>query len=285
LPIIRPVDHLMRFVAVRHLWGVDESWATFLPKAKATGYEAIEVNVLELAPARRIELVARLGELGLGLVAQIFTNGFIPGGDVATHVDSFRVQCEVAVAMKPRLINCHSGRDAFTRDEAFDFFRRVVAHESGLPVPVAHELHRGRVFCAPWSTTPILDAFPTLKVTADFSHWVNVCERLIDDQLPAIRKVADHCVHLHARVGHAQGPQVNDPRAPEWAAELAAHERWWDLCWSAMAWRGVGEATLTPEFGPPSYQPTAPFTRRPLADLAEICDWMMRRQRERFAAR
>jgi sugar phosphate isomerase/epimerase len=275
----------MRLVPVRHLWGVDEAWEMFLPRAKAAGYGAIEVNVLEMTPTARAELRTRLDDLGLGLVAQIFTHGFIPGGDIATHVESFRRQCEVALGMRPRLINCHSGRDAFTRDEAFDFFRRVVAHEAGLPVTVAHELHRGRIFHAPWTTTPILEAFPALKVTADFSHWVTVCERLIDDQLPAIRAVAEHCVHLHARVGHAQGPQVNDPRAPEWATELAAHERWWDICWSAMARRGLAEATLTPEFGPPPYQPTAPYTRRPLADLAEICDWMMRRQRDRFVTR
>jgi sugar phosphate isomerase/epimerase len=275
----------MRLIPVRHLWGVDEDWATFLPKAKAAGYGAIEVNVFDLSPTRRSELTSRLADLGLGLVAQIFTNGFIPGGDVATHVESFRAQCDLAITMRPRLINCHSGRDVFTRDEALDFFRRVAAHETSVPVPVAHELHRGRIFYAPWSTTPILDAFPALNVTADFSHWVNVCERLIDDQLPAIRLVAERCLHVHARVGHAQGPQVNDPRAPEWANELAAHERWWDLCWAAQERRGMSESSLTPEFGPPAYQPTAPYSRQPLADLTEICDWMTRRQVERLACR
>jgi len=275
----------MRLVTVRHLWGVTEDWTTFLPRAKAAGYGAIEVNILEMLPARRRELTSRLADLGLGLVAQIFTNGFVPGGDVATHADSFRSQCDLALAMQSRLINCHSGRDAFTRDEACDFFRRAVDHERGLPIPLAHELHRGRIFHAPWTTSPILEAFPTLKVTADFSHWVNVCERLIDDQLPAIRLVAERCLHLHARVGHAQGPQVNDPRAPEWATELAAHERWWDLCWAAQERRGLAESTLTPEFGPPTYQPTAPYSRRPLADLAEICDWMAQRQAQRFARR
>ena len=275
----------MRLVTVRHLWGVEEEWATFFPRAKAAGYGAIEANILEMTPTHREELRARLADLGLGLVAQIFTNGFIPGGDVATHVESFRRQCDLAIAMRPRLINCHSGRDAFTRDEACDFFRRVTEHEGGLPVRVAHELHRGRVFYAPWSTVPVLNAFPALNVTADFSHWVNVCERLLDDQLPAIRLVAERCLHVHARVGHAEGPQVNDPRAPEWAGELVAHERWWDLCWTAQERRGLTESTLTPEFGPPPYQPTAPYTRQPLAELREICDWMAKRQVERFARR
>lgn len=275
----------MRLTLVRHLWGVTEAWAEFLPRAKAAGYDAIEVNILELAPERRRELTARLTDLGLGLVAQIFTNGFVAGGAVATHVDSFQRQCDLALGMGARLINCHGGRDAFTRDEALDFYRRVVDHERGLSLAVAHELHRGRVFHAPWTTVPVLAAFPTLMVTADFSHWVCVCERLPDDQLPAIRLVAERCLHLHARVGHAQGPQVNDPRAPEWATELAAHERWWDLCWAAQERRGLAESTLTPEFGPPTYQPTAPYSGAPLADLSAICDWMARRQAERFARR
>ncbi len=275
----------MRLILVRHLWGVDEPWATFLPRAKAAGYGAIEVNILELTETQRDELTARMRDLGLGLVAQIFTDGFVTGGTVARHVDSFQQQCALAHDMGARLINCHGGRDAFTPGEALDFYGRVAAHERGLAIPVAHELHRGRIFHAPWSTVPVLTAFPALNVTADFSHWVCVCERLLEDQLPAIRLVAARCLHLHARVGHAQGPQVNDPRAPEWAKELAAHETWWELCWAAQERRGLAETTLTPEFGPPTYQPTAPFTRRPLADLAEICDWMARRQSELFARR
>jgi sugar phosphate isomerase/epimerase len=275
----------MRLILVRHLWGVSEPWATFLPRARAAGYGAIEVNILELAPTARGELRARLADLGLGLVAQIFSDGFATGGDVATHADSFRAQCDLALGMQARLVNCHGGRDAFSRAEALDFYRRVVEHERGLPLAVAHELHRGRVFHAPWSTVPVLAAFPQLRVTADFSHWVCVCERLLEDQLPAIRLVAERCLHLHARVGHAQGPQVSDPRAPEWAGELAAHERWWDLCWSAQERHGMQETTLTPEFGPPRYQPCAPFSRAPLADLAAVCDWMARRQSERFARR
>jgi sugar phosphate isomerase/epimerase len=275
----------MRLLLVRHLWGVAEAWAEFLPRAKAAGYGAIEVNILELAPARRSELGSRLADLGLGLVAQIFTHGFAPGGDVALHLDSFRSQCDLAMGMGARLVNCHGGRDAFSRDQALDFYRRVVAHEAGLAVPVAHELHRGRVFFSPWSTVPVLEAFPALNVTADFSHWVTVCERLVDDQLPAIRLVAARCLHLHARVGHAQGPQVDDPRAAEWSQELAAHERWWDLCWSAQERRGLAVTTLTPEFGPPPYQPRPSSGGASRADLVEICDWMAQRQAGRFARR
>jgi hypothetical protein len=43
-------------------------------------------------------------------------------------------------------------------------------------------------------------------------------------------------------------------------------------------------SSLTPEFGPPPYLHTLPFTQAPVADLAEMCDWMARRQAARFPA-
>ena len=42
-------------------------------------------------------------------------------------------------------------------------------------------------------------------------------------------------------------------------------------------------STLTPEFGPAPYLHLLPHTQTPVADLADICDWMARRQAGRFA--
>lgn len=123
-----------------------------------------------------------------------------------------------------------------------------------------------------------------LKLNCDYSHWVVVCERAIDDLLPILAMCAERAVHVHARVGFENGPQVSDPRAPEWLQMCEAHERWWDLIWESQRRRGYSHSTLTPEFGPPSYQPVAPYTSEPLADLVAICDWMALRQRARFAA-
>jgi hypothetical protein len=90
---------------------------------------------------------------------------------------------------------------------------------------------------------------------------------------------------VHARVGYEQGPQVPDPRAPEYQRHLEAHEAWWRLVWKAQERRGFRISTLTPEFGPPDYQHTLPFTRAPVSNLEEICDWQARRQMESFARR
>jgi hypothetical protein len=54
------------------------------------------------------------------------------------------------------------------------------------------------------------------------------------------------------------------------------------MIWQSQWERGLAESTLTPEFGPPPYLPTLPHTYVPVADLANVCDWMARRQTERF---
>lgn len=80
-------------------------------------------------------------------------------------------------------------------------------------------------------------------------------------------------------------PQVSDPRAPEWDLHLTTHERWWDIIWDSQKRRGIETSYLTPEFGPPPYMPTLPHTGVPVADLADICDWMARREESRFSKR
>jgi hypothetical protein len=91
-------------------------------------------------------------------------------------------------------------------------------------------------------------------------------ERLIHDQEAAIELAASRAIHVDARVGHEQGPQVPDPRDPAWSNHLNAFEAWWDLAITA-------EQVVVPEYGPPPYVPTVPHTGEPVADLWEICDW------------
>ena len=163
-----------------------------------------------------------------------------------------------------------------------DFFGGALELERHFGIPVAHETHRRRCLATPWATATVLAQFPDLKLTADLSHWVCVCERLLEDFDDLVTQVARQTWHVHARVGFEHGPQVPDPRAPEWAPQLAAHEAWWGRIWTAQRQRGQTVSTLTPEFGPPPYLWIWPHTRAPAADLAAVCDWMALRQRARF---
>jgi hypothetical protein len=274
----------MKLKLVRHLWGVDgtHGYHHYLPRWRDVGYEAIEVSI-RFVPDRRTFLDF-LQQSGCPWVPQIFSRDFVPGGTVREHLDSLRQQIEECLEHRPLFFNAHTGSDAWSVAEAEDFYGAVLEMERRLGVTISHETHRSRYFGNPWTTRPMHERYPALKLTCDFSHWVCVAERLLPDCAEIIQLAAQRCHHLHARVGFEEGPQVSDPRAPEWSRHLAAHEDWWNQIWQAQQARGVAESTLTPEFGPAPYLPLLPFTQAPVTDLADICDWMARREKERFGA-
>ena len=47
-------------------------------------------------------------------------------------------------------------------------------------------------------------------------------EKDLTDAEAIMERCAQHCIHLHTRVGHSQGPQVPDPSLPRYTAEVAA---------------------------------------------------------------
>jgi sugar phosphate isomerase/epimerase len=273
----------MKLLLARHLWGVDLSAGLdqHVEHWRNLGYEAIEAAWSELSsPALRLLLQRH----GMAAIAQVSSGSPASGdsGDVPRHLTVLRRQVEACSDLSPLFISVHGGSDAWSYTQAEDFYGGALELEQRAGIRLAHETHRGRYFNNPWATAAILRRFPALQLTCDFSHWVCVTERLLEDCGALIDLAARHCLHLHARVGYEEGPQVPDPRAPEWSQHLAAHEAWWDKIWAAQQSRGLPLSTLTPEFGPPPYLHTAPFTQTPVADLPAICDWMALRQRERF---
>ncbi len=125
--------------------------------------------------------------------------------------------------------------------------------------------------------------FSDLKLCCDFSHWVCVCERLLDGETAILRQCAARCIHLHARVGYEEGPQVPDPRAGGISAASGGARAMVADGVVVQRRRGDRVSTLTPEFGPPPYLHTLPFTDVPVSDLRKICDWQARRQASNFA--
>jgi hypothetical protein len=272
----------MNITLVRHLWGVDltHGLAQYVPHWREVGYEALEVSLRHVPD--RAEFLRFLKRASFRWVPQIFSHDFQPGGSVREHLDSLREQMEECLEHEPMFFNAHSGSDSWSAAEAEDFYAQAIDLEKTMGVPVSHETHRQRYFATPWQTRHVLQQFPDLRITSDFSHWVCVCERLLPDMGEIIALAAQHCHHIHARVGYAEGPQVPDPSAPEYAAHLIAHESWWDQIWRSQRERGFIHSTLTPEFGPPPYLQTLPHTNVPVADLAVVCDWMAKRQSDRF---
>ena len=126
-----------------------------------------------------------------------------------------------------------------------------------------------------------MEKIPELRVTFDVSHWCNVHESLLADQPETIEMTLQRVDHIHARIGHPEGPQVNDPRAPEWEAAVKAHLAWWDKVVDLKKQKGDTLTVLT-EFGPPDYMPTLPYTLQPLADQWAVNVYMMHLLRNRY---
>jgi hypothetical protein len=126
-----------------------------------------------------------------------------------------------------------------------------------------------------------MEKIQPLRLTLDISHWCNVHESLLDDQEDTVALALSRTDHIHTRIGHAEGPQVNDPRAPEWKDAVAAHVGWWDRVVEIKRKEGKRLTMLT-EFGPPDYLPALPFTRQPVANQWEINKYMLDTLRKRY---
>jgi hypothetical protein len=137
------------------------------------------------------------------------------------------------------------------------------------------------LFAAPVARQ-FIEKLPDLRITLDISHWCNVHETYLDDQAETLAMTFDRVGHIHARIGHPEGPQVNDPRAPEWKHAVEKHFEWWDKIVNKKKQEGKLMTFLT-EFGPIDYMPSLPYTRQPLADQWEINVHMLNTVRARYA--
>lgn len=246
----------------------EHSLPDFCQRVVDDGFEVAELYVpgLVLDGVSAPDLRTLVADHGLPLIADIATEGATP----ADHLDSFNRYADYALEAGAILINAHTSRDFFPFDDTLRIFERglEIVEQSG--TPMAHETHRSRALYNAIDTRRYLEALPDLRINADFSHWFNVHESDLSDQPDTIDLSISRAIHIHARVGHEEGPQVNDPRAPEWADHLAKHLALWKRIVSARQSDGTETLTITPEFGPLPYMPTAPYTNQPLADCWEI---------------
>ncbi len=240
---------------------------------------------IEGPPPSAAAEVHALAASNVPYIAEICSGGsYAPASSVSVERHWQDLEAQVARALDCRALfcTCLVGSDSWPLTVAVDFFGRALELGKRLGAELSFETHRSRPTFHPWVTTELLRALPDLQLTCDFSHWCVVCERLPDDD--ALSLAIERARHVHARVGYAQGPQVPDPRAPEFEPELLAHEGWWRRIARSLLARDQRLMSVTPEFGPDGYLQQAPYTQKPVADLAEINRWMATRQRQQLSA-
>jgi len=269
-----PADFSIKILATN--WGFRGSWDEFCAKVKADGFDGIEVW-FPGDEANRKELFAALDKHELEY-------GFLTGSgsyDFETHLEQFQKAVEGATMHEPLFINCHAGKDYFTYEQGKQIIDFTTQKTEQTGVPIYHETHRGRLLFAAHIAKNYIKTLPDLRLTLDISHWCNVHESLLQDQSETVDLALERTEHIHSRVGHQEGPQVNDPRAPEWERAVQVHFDWWDKVVERKAQAG-GTLTMTTEFGPPHYLPAVPYTQQPLADQWGINVHMMQLWRERY---
>jgi sugar phosphate isomerase/epimerase len=276
----------MELKLFKTLWGHDGAPASAAALARSAGFDGLEGPTPQ-RPAELAELSAALNDHGLGFIAEITTAGsYVPDrhASVEQHLRDLDAGLSRAQAINPLHVNCIGGCDAWPLADSLRFFEGGIALAQQHGLSLSFETHRGRSLFNPWVTRDVVAALPQLALTADFSHWCVVCERLIDTEQDILEAIAPNVRHIHARVGYDQGPQVPHPAAPEFAEALAAHQRWWALIWSAQRDRGQTLTTMTPEFGPDGYLHCLPFTQAPVARLWDLNRWIGDTERAHFAA-
>jgi sugar phosphate isomerase/epimerase len=257
-------------------WGYAGDIISFCQSAKTAGYDGIEVWV----PGSNDEM----NMLSQSCTSKNLKLGLLAGGSSSNfeeHRSQYYQSLERGIKLNPIYINCHTGRDYFTFDQNVELIQHAIKMSKESGIPIYHETHRGRALFAAHITRNFIEKINELTLTLDISHWCNVHESLLADQKETVEIALNHTEHIHARVGYAEGPQVNDPRAPEWNEAVKTHFSWWEKIFARKRSEGKPITILT-EFGPADYMHTLPFTNQPVSDQWAINVHMMKELRKKF---
>ena len=260
-------------------WGSEHiPFSTFIKMALDEGYEGVEVA---LPPNKQLqkEYLTSLADYGIPFILQ---HGQADNSNVDDYILEYTARLEILADAKPLFINAQTGKDFYTFEDNCRIIEKAIEIEAKTGVPIYQETHRGKFSFACHLMPRYLNAFPQMKITADFSHWVNVSESLLEYQQATIDRIVPNVHHIHARVGYIQGPQVNHPASPGNRQNLDRHLEWWDAIVKERKEMGDSEFTITSEFGPPPYMPVLPFTEQPVSSQWEINKYMKNLLRSRY---
>ncbi len=267
-------------------WGSENDTASvFVDKVLSAGYEGIEIFLPSLDSSFSKMFLEKIEDAVNANSDFVFVAQHIVAAQnisVDEYIDNVKANLLDLAALEPSFINAHTGKDYFSFDDNCRVIEAALNISNKTGVRILHETHRGRFsFHAP-SLIPYLKKFPEMELVADFSHFCTVSESMLEDQEEMIQQIIPHISHIHARIGFEQGPQVNDPFAPEWQNHFKQYEKWWQSIIDYKKEKGATLMSITPEFGPAPYMPSMPYTKEPLANQWEINYEMMHQLRERL---
>jgi hypothetical protein len=263
-------------------WGQEHvAWNVFLDNVKNAGYDGVEAG-LPLAEQERNGILGAIEKSGLQFIAQHYETKV---KDFAAHCAEYELRIKNLALAKPLFVNTQTGKDyySFEENERLIAIARSISNETG--VKILHETHRGKFSFAAHIAAEYFEKIEDLRITLDISHWCNTAETFLDDQPEAVDLAISRTDHIHSRVGYPEGPQITDPRAPEWKEALDFHLQCWDKVFAIKQKNNVACLTITSEFGAPPYLQLLPYTKQPLVSQWDVNVFMMDLLRERYKNR
>ena len=258
-------------------WGYNGGIEDFIEKAKKSGYDGVEIWLP--TESKKQDIISKaLKKFNMKVIFLCGTNGSIPFEE---SLEDYKNYLKKAIDQKPLAINSHTGSDFLTFKQNMAFIDAANNLSKAYNIPIYHETHRGRFSYSLPETIKYLENNKNLMLTLDISHWMVVHESLLKNQDKLVNRVINRSNHIHARVGFEEGPQVNNPKAPEWKSTVNRHMEIWESI-IKNRWDEDKIITVTTEFGPPNYMPTEPITMKPLSDQWEANTFIMKSLKDRL---
>jgi sugar phosphate isomerase/epimerase len=237
-------------------WGSESiPWDEFLSAVKKAGYAGIEwfpfgekCNVQEV-----LDLLHHY-ELDFCIVMAVLQ----PYDGYKNYMEALEKDLiqlmEVRNQFKaPLFISAQTGREFFADVEIEGCLQLCDKIQQEYGISIYQETHRNKWSYAAHVVGPVLQNNKNVQLTFDVSHWFCVSESYLEDQQVAVNEAINHTRHIHARVGHTEGPQVWDPANEEYTEALQQHLLIWDKCVALAMQEKRDYFSITPEFGPPPY--------------------------------
>jgi hypothetical protein len=260
-------------------WGQEQvEWDVFSQRVKQAGYDGVEAS-LPFDEKGKALILNSLQKNGLQFIAQHYET---IDKTFELHYKQYEERLLNLAGAKPLFINTQTGKDYYTFEQNAQLITLAGTISKDTGIKVVHETHRGKFSFAAHIASMYFKKIDDLRITLDISHWCNTAETFLHDQQEAVDLAISRTDHIHSRVGYPEGPQVSDPRAPEWEEALDFHLQCWDKVVAIKQKENAAYLTITPEFGAPPYLPLLPYTQQPVASQWDINIFMMNLLKERY---